>query len=200
MFKGIVEGAGRVLKVSSLKNGLRFSIQVPFTLKAVKTGDSIAVNGCCLTVVAKTKKSFDADLSHETLRVTNLRAIKTGALVNLERPLRLADRIDGHLVQGHVDGVGKILRIKNPGDSWEIEVECPKALRRYVIPKGSITVDGISMTVNRLTPKAFTLVVIPHTFQTTNLKARRAGDPVNLEVDMVGKYLESLSRYGGKKT
>lgn len=200
MFKGIVEGTGTILKVIPLKNGCRLRIEAPFGLKAVKKGDSIAVNGCCLTAVAKSGRSFDADLSHETLRVTNLKDAKVGTLVNLERPLRLADRIDGHLVQGHVDGMGKILSIKKPGDSWEILVECPAELRCYVIPKGSITVDGISMTVNRLTPKSFTLVVIPHTFQVTNLKAKRAGDPVNLEVDMIGKYLESLTRYVRKKT
>jgi riboflavin synthase len=199
MFTGIVEGTGRVLKVSPLKNGKRLSIRSPFALSAAKKGDSIAVNGCCLTVVSKSSKSFDADLSHETLRVTNLKDARVGTLVNIERPLRLSDRIDGHLVQGHVDGVGRILRLRKAGSSWEIEIEVPAGLRRYLIPKGSVAVDGISMTVNRLTPRSFTLVVIHHTFQATNLKARRAGDPVNLEVDMVGKYLESLSRYGGKK-
>jgi riboflavin synthase len=200
VFKGIVEGTGKVVRVSPLKNGSRLSIQSPFVLSPVKKGDSIAVNGCCLTVVAKSGKTFEADLSHETLMVTNLNQIRPGTLVNLERPLRLSDRIDGHLVQGHVDGVGRIRSIRKAGDSWEIEVEIPRGLRRYLIPKGSVAVDGISMTVNRLTPRSFTLVVIPHTFQTTNIKAKRAGDPVNLEVDMVGKYLESLSAYGGKKT
>lgn len=199
MFKGIVEGTGKVVRVTPLKNGSRLSIQTPFALSSVKKGDSIAVNGCCLTVVAKAGKAFAADLSHETLKVTNLKETRPGSFVNLERPLRLADRIDGHLVQGHVDGVGRVRSIKKPGDSWEIEVAFPKALRRYLIPKGSVAVDGISMTVNHLTPRSFTLVVIPHTFQATNLKAKRAGDPVNLEVDMVGKYLESLSHYGGKK-
>lgn len=199
MFKGIVEGTGKVVRVTPLKNGSRLSIQTPFALSSVKKGDSIAVNGCCLTVVAKAGKAFAADLSHETLKVTNLKETRPGSFVNLERPLRLADRIDGHLVQGHVDGVGRVRSIKKPGDSWEIKVAFPKALRRYLIPKGSVAVDGISMTVNHLTPRSFTLVVIPHTFQATNLKAKRAGDPVNLEVDMVGKYLESLSHYGGKK-
>lgn len=199
MFKGIIEGTGKILKVKPLEKGSRLTVQSPFALGAVKKGDSIAVNGCCLTVVAKTAKSFEADLSHETLDVTNLKSVRVGSVVNLERPLRFSDRIDGHIVQGHVDGVGRIRSLKKPGDSWEIEIELPKSLRRYVIPKGSITVDGISMTVNRLTPKSFTLVVIPHTFQVTNLKAKRAGDTVNLEVDLIGKYLESLARYDGKK-
>lgn len=199
MFKGIVEGSGKVLKVIPLKNGSRLTIQAPFSLTSVKKGDSIAVNGCCLTVTSKSSKAFDADLSHETLRVTNLKDVRTGTLVNVERPLRLSDRIDGHLVQGHVDGVARVLKTRKAGASWEIEIECPKVLRRYLVPKGSVTVDGISMTVNRLGARSFTLVVIPHTFQATNLKARRAGDRVNLEVDMVGKYLESLLKYGGKK-
>jgi riboflavin synthase len=151
-------------------------------------------------VVSKSARSFDADLSHETLNVTNLKAARPGFLVNLERPLRLADRIDGHLVQGHVDGVGRVQKIRKAGASWEIGIAYPKSLSRYLVPKGSVTVDGISMTVNRLTPRSFTLVVIPHTFQATNLKAKRAGDRVNLEVDMMGKYIESLSKYGRKKT
>lgn len=226
MFKGIVEGTGKVLKISLLKNNRRLRISAPFGLFSVKKGDSIAVNGCCLTVVRlgeiplspsnphlvgkfmdrslrRPKRAkpdlrrtrslfFEADLSHETLAVTNLKDLREGHLVNLERPLRLAGRIDGHLVQGHVDGVGTVLKVAKVGSSWEIEVGLPKALRRYVIPKGSIAVDGISMTVNRLKAASFTLVVIPHTFQATNLKAKRVGDPVNLEVDLIGKYVEKL--------
>jgi len=199
MFKGIVEGTGKIVKVARLKNGSRLTVRSPFPLGSVKKGDSIAVNGCCLTVTSKSARSFDADLSHETLKVTNLKEVRPGSVVNIERPLRLSDRIDGHIVQGHVDGVGRIRSMKKPGDSWEIEIEFPKSLRRYLISKGSITVDGISMTVNRLTPSSFTLVVVPHTFQVTNLKAKRAGDSVNLEVDLIGKYLESLSRYAPQK-
>ncbi len=192
MFKGIVEGTGRIVKIWSLKNGKRLTISVPFSLSSLKKGDSIAVNGCCLTAVSKKGKAFEADLSHETLAVTNLKDAREGHLVNLERPLRLSGRIDGHIVQGHVDGIGRILRLKKAGAAWEIEVTLPKDLKRYVISKGSIAVDGISMTVNRLKATSFTLVVIPHTFQATNLKARRVGDAVNLEVDLVGKYVEKL--------
>jgi riboflavin synthase len=207
MFKGIVEGTGKILKISVLANGRRLAISTPFLLGSVKKGDSIAVNGCCLTVVSKSGRAFAADLSHETLRVTNLKDAGPGTLVNLERPLRLSDRIDGHLVQGHVDGMGRVRKIRKVGASWEIRIEFPKDLGRYLISKGSVAVDGISMTVNRVYPGTgdplgrpyFTLVVIPHTFQATNLKARRAGDGVNLEVDMVGKYIESLRRYGRKK-
>lgn len=194
MFKGIVEGTGIVQKVIPLKNGRRLVVRAPFSLGAVRKGNSLAVNGCCLTGVGKGGRLFEADLSHETMAVTNLGSVGVGGLVNLERPMRLSDRIDGHLVQGHVDGVGKIVKTRKVGVSYEVEISFPKGLRRYFIPKGSVAVDGISMTVNHLTPKTFTLVVIPHTFQVTNLKAKRAEDPVNLEVDMVGKYIESLSR------
>ncbi len=192
MFKGIVEGTGRIRKRVPVKAGMRLTIESSFSLKDLKIGDSVAVNGCCLTAVSKNGKSFDTDLSPETLNVTSLGALKAGDAVNLERAMRLSDRIDGHLVQGHVDGLGKILKIRAIGDSWEIEVALPKNLRRYLIPKGSIAVDGISMTVNRLKPASFTLCAIPHTFQATNLKHKKVGDPVNLEVDLMGKYMESF--------
>ena len=194
MFKGIVEGTGIIRKIIPLKNGRRLVVASPFSIGAVRKGNSLAVNGCCLTAIGKAGRLFEADLSHETLAVTNLKSVPVGGIVNLERPMRLSDRIDGHLVQGHVDGVGKIVKTRKVGASYEIEIGFPKNLRRYLIPKGSVAVDGISMTVNHLTPRTFTLVVIPHTFQVTNLKAKRAGDPVNLEVDMVGKYIESLAR------
>lgn len=196
MFTGIIEGTGVVQKLKKLPKGLRLEIRTPFSLSKSRIGESIAVNGCCLTVVSKAAKTFETDLSHETLQVTNLKNVKPGTIVNLERPVKLSDRLHGHLVQGHVDGIGKIRSMKTIGGNWEIEIEIPKKLRRYLISKGSITVDGISMTVNRLTQSRFTLVVIPHTLQVTNLKAKRAGEPVNLEVDMIGKYIESLRRYG----
>lgn len=194
MFSGIVEGTGKILKIDKKKKAARIQIRSPFSLSKSKIGDSVAINGCCLTIAAKRKNLFEADLSGETLRVTNLGMLKVGDPVNLERPLRLDDRIGGHLVQGHVDGVGRILDLRRNGSSFEVQISFPKNLRHYLIPKGSIAVDGISMTVNRLTRKSFTLVVIPHTLQRTNLKAKRAGDPVNLEVDMIGKYVESLMR------
>ncbi len=191
MFAGIVEGTGRVLKITKIKQGALLSIKAPFSLATTKNGDSIAVNGCCLTVVRKSKGSFETDLSDETLRVTNLGHLNAGDNVNLERPLRLTDRIGGHLVQGHVDGVGKIFRVKG----YEIVIGFPPRLRRFMVPKGSIAVDGISMTIHRFIGNRFTLVVIPHTLRNTNLKAKRVGDPVNLEVDMIGKYIESLRKH-----
>ena len=194
MFSGIIEGTGRVLKIVPVAGGARLQIQSRVSLTTSKKGDSIAVNGCCLTITSKNGKSFWADLSRETLQVTHLKDLKKGELVNLERPIRLQDRLGGHLVMGHVDGVGTIRQIRPKGIAYEIEIEVPKKLRRYLIPKGSVAVDGISMTVNALTQNAFQLVVIPHTLKATNLKAKRAGDPVNLEVDMVSKYIENLLR------
>ncbi len=190
MFTGIIEGVGWVQKITFSKGVGRLRVIAPFSLSSTRKGDSMAVNGCCLTLVSKSKTSFEADLSDETLRVTAFDQLKPGDLVNLERPLRLSDRLGGHLVQGHVDSIGHISRI----GPISFEIVFPQRLRRYLIPKGSVAVDGISMTVNHLTAKSFTLVVIPHTLKSTNLKAKRVGDPVHLEVDMVGKYVENLRK------
>ncbi len=193
MFSGIIEGVGTLLKWEKVKNGARLLIEAPFSLSSTRKGDSIAVNGCCLTVVSRSKNSFAAELSSETLKITSFGKLKprqrVNLEINLERSLRLSDRLGGHLVQGHVDAVGRVLKIRDQGLSREIKISFPKNLKRYIIPKGSITVDGISMTVVRLTPSSLTLVVVPHTLQQTNLQARQVGDLVNLEVDMVGKYL-----------
>lgn len=196
MFCGIVEGTGEIVALTKKKEGARIRFQSSFSVKDTKIGDSIAINGCCLTVVTKKGNVIEADLSHETLRVTNLGFLQKGSLINLERPIKLSDRIGGHMVQGHVDGIGSVKNVKKVGDNYEITIRFPKKLRRYLIPKGSVAIDGISMTVNALTADTLTLFVIPHTLQATNLKARRAGDRVNIEVDMVGKYIESLARYG----
>lgn len=199
VFTGIIEGTGCVKALKAKGRGVCLCVTSSFSLQSSKAGDSIAVNGCCLTVTKKSGKIFEADLSTETLRVTNLGKLKTGNLVNLERPLTLSKPLGGHWVQGHVDGVGKIKEKINRGSSLEVVVSFPKNLRGYLIPKGSITVDGISLTVNQLTPSDLTLMMIPHTIKTTNLKDKRVGDSVNLEVDMVGKYIESLTRYGHLK-
>lgn len=196
MFSGIIEGVGTILKWEKVKNGARLLVKTPFSLSSTRKGDSIAVNGCCLTVVSKTKNSFAAELSSETLKITSLGRLKPMHGVNLERSLRFSDRLGGHLVQGHVDAVGKVLKVSDHGLSREIRIGFPKKLRRYMIPKGSITVDGISMTIVRLTAKHLTLVVVPHTLKKTNLKSKKAGDLVNLEVDMVGKYLLGRSLIG----
>lgn len=194
MFTGIVAGTGRVDFVTSRGKGRRLGIRPSFSLGRLRLGESVAVNGCCLTVAAKRGSLLEADLSRETLRVTNLGNLRRGDRVNLERPVRLSDRLGGHLVAGHVDGVGRILGVHKNGSGVEIRVGFPASLRRYLIPKGSVAVDGISMTVNRVTSREFTLVVIPHTLRKTNLAVCRRGDPVNLEVDIVGKYIESFVR------
>lgn len=189
MFTGIVEGTGKVLKLRVSGRQATLTIQAPFTLRGEREGDSIAVNGCCLTVVRKNTRQFTADLSVETLRVTNLGHLKPGSLVNLERPIRLADRLGGHLVQGHVDAVGKVVALRRVGENDKITIQFPNRLRPYLIPKGSIAVDGVSMTVNDLTPQSFSLVVIPHTLKQTNLARWKKGQLVNLEADMIGKYV-----------
>lgn len=196
MFTGIVEGVGCVKKLERRNSSARLIIGLSrkILLRNLKVGDSIAVNGCCLTVAQKSRDGIAADLSGETLRLTNLGQLLPGQWVNLERPMGVRSRFGGHLVQGHVDGVGKILTIRrNNGKGAEIRIGIPSRLRRYLMTKGSIAVDGISMTVHRLRGNYFTLVVIPHTLKSTNLKGRQVGDPVNLEVDIIGKYIESLA-------
>ncbi len=157
-------------------------------------GSSIAVNGVCLTARSFGADSFTAELSHETLERTTLRSIHRGSLLNLERPMRADSRFGGHIVQGHVDGVGTIRSFARTGDSWNLEIQFPEAAGRDIVEKGSIAVDGISLTVAALTPGAFSIAIIPHTLENTNLKGAKAGDPVNLEYDVVAKYVESLMK------
>lgn len=183
MFTGIVEELGTVV---SLKAG-RLRIAARAVLQDASLGDSMAVNGCCLTVVEWGEDWWEADVSEETFARTNLGDLRTGDPVNLERPVRLQDRLGGHLVQGHVDAVG---RITSPAP--DLEVAIPADLTRYLVEKGSITVDGISLTVVRAGTGSFTVAVIPHTAAATTLGTKTAGDPVNLEVDVMAKYAERL--------
>jgi riboflavin synthase len=183
VFTGIVEELGRVV---SCKGG-RFEFEAAVVIEDAKVGDSIAVNGCCLTVVDVGPGWWAADAVAETLERTNLGRLRSGDPVNLERPLRLADRLGGHLVQGHVDAVGVIVT-----PAPELRVRMPRELRRYVVEKGSIAVDGCSLTVVKALPDGFTVAVIPHTAAVTTLGGRVRGDGVNLEVDMVAKYIEQL--------
>src|SRR5262249_42961129 len=156
-------------------------------------GSSIAVNGVCLTAIDLRPDSFSADLAPETMRRTNLGALAAGSRVNLERPLAVSDRLSGHIVQGHVDGVGEILSTKELGDrNWWLEVRVPPELDRYVVYKGSIAIDGISLTVAAVRDRILSVTVIPHTYEVTNLGLRKAGDSVNLECDVLAKYLERL--------
>lgn len=196
MFTGIIEGVGRIKKLQSQSSHRRIEIESPFSLKDTRIGDSIAVNGCCLTATQIQGKTFSADVSPETLSLTNLGELKPGDRVNLERPLRLSDRLGGHLVQGHVDGVGRLVKkafVKaKPEGYWLLEVEVPKQLRSYMVDKGSVTVDGISLTVNRVKSGRISLCIIPHTQERTTLVEKEVGAQLNLEGDILLKYLEKM--------
>ena len=193
MFTGIVEEQGRVRTVTPNDGGARLVIDASVVLDDAELGASIAVNGCCLTVTEFDGRSFAADAVIETLARTNLGDLAAGDPVNLERPLRLADRLGGHLVQGHVDATGVVRdRAPEPDGSTMVTVEAPDAVLRYVVHKGSITVDGVSLTVARCDDDAFAVALIPHTLAVTTLGARAVGARVNLEVDLVAKYVEAL--------
>ncbi|WP_457755735.1 riboflavin synthase [Thermodesulfatator indicus] len=192
MFTGIVEGLGEIVKIKPLANGKRFFILVPFDISDTKLGDSIAVNGACLTVTSLKGNVFSVDVSPETLRRTTLGNFSTGEKVNLERALRLGDRLGGHLVTGHVDGIGRVLDRRHQGEFIFYKVEVPKKLNRYLVEKGSIAVDGISLTVNQVKENTIELAIIPHTAKLTTIGFRKPGDEVNIEVDIIGKYVERL--------
>jgi riboflavin synthase len=187
MFTGIVEELGTFLSIEPQGSGVRARIGATTVLEGAELGDSTAVDGCCLTVVELGDGWFEADVSDESLRRTTLGGRTAGDRVNLERPLLVTDRLGGHIVQGHVDAVGEVV-----APVPDLQVRMPEDLRRYVIEKGSITVDGVSLTVVTPTTDGFTVAVIPHTAEVTTLGARRPGDRVNLEVDLIAKYTERL--------
>ena len=194
MFTGIVEGTGTVVTLAATPDGggARLEVDAPWLAGELAVGDSVAVDGCCLTVVAHTPGGFAADLVAETLRRTALGRLAAGARVNLERPLALGGRLGGHLVQGHVDGVGRVLGRSSAGQGEEVRVELPADLARYVVEKGSIAVDGVSLTVAGVGQGWFSVALVPHTLAATTLGERGPGDPVHLEVDVVAKYVERL--------
>ncbi|GAB2586672.1 riboflavin synthase [Streptomyces capparidis] len=192
MFTGIVEELGEVVAVEELGDSSRFRLRGPKVTQGARHGDSIAVNGVCLTVVETGGGEFTADVMAETLARSSLGALRPGSRVNLERPMELGGRLGGHLVQGHVDGTGEIVE-RVPGERWEIvKISLPAHLSRYVVEKGSITVDGISLTVVDAAADHFTVSLIPTTLQLTTLGVKQPGDPVNLEVDVIAKYVERL--------
>lgn len=192
MFTGLIETMGRVGRFEPEGAGAGLSLEVPLYRNEVKIGDSIAVNGACLTVVEIAEEMFLFDLAPETLRRTNLGRLRHDDRVNLERALRVSDRLGGHWVQGHVDGIGQV-RERRPDGDWEIYwFTCAPVLTRYMVSKGSIAVDGVSLTVVDVTPDAFSVALIPHTLAVTTLGNRRPGDPVNLETDILAKYVEKL--------
>ena len=194
MFTGIIEGLGTISGIRPAGQGKRLTIAADFSLLQTKVGDSIAVNGACLTVVNIDGKHFETDLSSETLGVSTFGKAKLGERVNLERAMRLSDRIDGHLVSGHIDGIGIVKKREKLGNAIMLTIEVPDALSRYMIQKGSVAVDGISLTINACASNSFSVQIIPHTAGVTTIGMKQNGDPVNIETNMIGKYVERFSR------
>ena len=190
MFTGIIEGLGSIKDMQQAGQGKQLILNTDFALDETQIGDSIAVNGVCLTVTALENRRFYADVSPETLAKTTLGKAKVGDRVNLERALRLSDRIGGHLVTGHVDGLGSIRQKKREGNSVIVSIGVPESIARYMIKKGSVAVDGISLTVNHINRKGFAVSIIPHTAKMTTIDRCKIGDLVNIETDIIGKYVE----------
>jgi riboflavin synthase len=189
MFTGIVTDIGRVREVRETDRDRRYEIETAWNTDGIDLGASISHAGCCLTVTEKGPDWFAVEVSNETLSKTTLGAWKTGDGVNLERAAKLGDEMGGHVVSGHVDGLGRVVSITPEGGSHRIEVEAPAPLHRYIAAKGSITVDGVSLTVNAVEGQVFSLNIIPHTWDVTTLGRLKVGDPVNLEIDMLARYL-----------
>jgi riboflavin synthase len=192
MFTGIIQGKGKLFELRPAGGGMVFGLEADFPIDHPQEGESIAINGVCLTARNISGRRFLADVSPESLSRTNLGGLATGDSVNLERALRLSDRLGGHLVSGHVDAVGKLLSKKESGDFTIFNFAVPQDLSRYIIEKGSITIDGISLTVNSCSAGVFSVSIIPHTLGVTMLGTLSQGDTVNIEVDLIGKYVESL--------
>ena len=193
MFTGIIEGLGKIVDIRPAGQGKSLIISTDFSLDYTKTGDSISVSGACLTVVELKEKRFRIDMSSETFSVTTFKNARLGEPVNIERALRLSDRLDGHLVSGHIDGTGTIKNKKTVDNSILITIGVPEALTRYIIRKGSVAVDGISLTVNACGKNSFDVSIIPHTAMLTTIGFKKTGALVNIETDMIGKYIERFA-------
>ncbi len=189
MFTGLVEETGKIVSINHLQDGLRLTIEARKVLQDTKTGDSIAVNGICLTVVDISDNKISFDVSQETISRTNLKTAKTGEFVNLERALKVSDRLGGHIVQGHIDTTAKIKEFYPYKNHWNLEIEIPQGYLDLVVEKGSIAVDGISLTINYIKDQIISINIIPHTREHTNLKYKKAGDTVNIEFDILAKYI-----------
>lgn len=192
MFTGIVEALGTVLAITDLDGGRRLTVESPPVSAGLPVGASVAVNGTCLTAVSIEPPRFEVEMVPETLARTNLGGVASGDTVNLERAMSAAGRFDGHVVQGHVDGVGTVAAITPEGEGRRMAVTVPEPLRRYIVEKGSLTIDGVSLTVAAITSDGVEVALIPHTLEVTTLGRRAAGDRVNLEVDILAKYVERL--------
>lgn len=197
MFTGIIQCVGRMARIEPRGGDVSLTVDTgSLDLSDVQIGDSISVSGVCLTAVTLQPKGFSADVSNETLSLTSLGKLKAGDPVNLEKALRLADRLGGHLVSGHVDGLGKVVSITPDGRSQRWIFEVPASLARYIAAKGSVCIDGTSLTVNEVANQRFGVNLIPHTVENTAFHARRVGDPVNIEVDVIARYVERLLASG----
>ena len=192
MFTGIIQEIGRVTGIRNTGGGVQLTVDAPGSAPSLTVGDSVALNGVCQTVVAKQGTAFVVEAVEETLRKTTLGALRPSRRVNIELPLRLSDRLGGHLLLGHVDCTGTVARITRQASSWLITIAFPQEFARWLIPVGSIAIDGISLTVASLQSGEFTVSIIPHTLEKTTLPALEAGETVNLEFDLIGKYVESL--------
>ena len=192
MFTGIIEAVGEIDTIEDTGGFRTLRVRAGSILDGITAGASIAVNGVCLTVLTFTAGSFIAELSAETLDRTSLISLRPGTTVNLERPMRADGRFGGHIVQGHVDGTGKIRSFNRDGDNWSLQVEFPERAARYSVEKGSIAIDGISLTVAAIAPQVLEVAIIPHTFENTNLQHAQAGDTVNLEFDVIAKSVERM--------
>ena len=198
MFTGIIEETGEVISTKPSAASIRLTLRARVAAQGLKPGDSLAVNGCCLTVVAVTRpakeRTLTFDLLRETWSRTNLQFVRPGSLVNLERSLAADGRLHGHFVTGHIDGLGEVRTFERRGADWYLQIAAPKEILRYVVHKGAIAVDGMSLTVAEVGRGAFSIWIIPHTYAVTALRERAAGDQVNLEADLLAKYTEKLLR------
>jgi len=197
MFTGLIEDLGKITALRIENHAAVLTVETKLSLGRMPRGASIAVNGACLTIIKKTAKAFTVDVSPETLKRTSLQDLAVGSAVNLERPMRLADRLGGHLVTGHVDGSAKILDMSTEGEFTIISFAVPSVMTPLLVRKGCIAVDGISLTINDCRRGRFSVAIIPYTLQHTNLRARRVGDKVNIETDLIGKYVQNLVHRGG---
>ncbi len=200
MFTGIIEDKGKVLRIEYRGQEKRLTLEFPPHLTELQLGDSINVNGVCLTVAGKKERKIELDLSQETLQKTILGDLKEGDLVNLERALRLVDRLGGHIVTGHIDGTGLVIGKNKERDFLQLTIKIPDALAKYIVQKGSIAIDGISLTVNKCQGGEVQITLIPYTLQKTNLMDKKVGDRVNIETDILGKYVENLLNRGDQRS
>ncbi len=200
MFTGIIEGKGKVIRIEPKSQGMKLTLELSIHLTEVQLGDSININGACLTVVEKRGQTVSLDLSSETLQKTVLGELKEGDQVNFERALKLSDRIGGHIVTGHIDGIGVITEKRKQGDFIHLRMRVPKSVSRYVVQKGSIAIDGISLTVNECENEEIRMTLIPYTLEKTTLIDKKVGARVNVETDIIGKYVEKMINQRDEKS